>query len=228
MSLEALKRPFSARALPGLLIVLIPIMEFFGMGYKMACARTAMSQNYELPRWKNFKELFIFGVLARFIQLIWLTPAAIMFFVAYAQVKSVASAITTANLQTLSSIQNALFYFIIFLVIAVIFIPASVMNFVAEAKFKSAFSFSMLKRMASKAYLVGWLASSFYVILIVGIFVSALLLVGGFAPSLSTLLASIIILPAELIFFWLPGITYWTLLGEYWGKSINREYQPTQ
>lgn len=219
MSLAALRRPFGIRALPGLVIMLIPIIEFFTMGYKMACARTAMSQNYDLPRWRNWKRLFVFGGTARVIQGIWLIPAAIFVLLLFLKLRVT----TTPNLQMIYEIKNLFVYLITCAVIAAIFMPASVMNYVAEARFKAAFSFSMLKRMFSKAYFIGWLAASLYAITCGAILFGFFLLMANLALSLQPLLMSLIALPVELILLWLPGITYWTLLGEAWGKAISRE-----
>jgi len=218
MSLIALKRPFSARALPGLIINIFPLIEFFAMGYKMLCCRTAMSQNYELPRWKNWKELFVFGGTARVIQGIWLTPAAIFLFLLFLKFKSV----TTPDLQLLGEIRNLFIGVVTCVIIAGIFMPASVMNYIAEARFKAAFSFSVLKRMACKEYFLGWLAAGLYTTACAAILFGFFFLIGNLILTQSTLLITILVLPVELILLWLPGITVWTLLGEAWGKAISR------
>jgi len=218
MSLAALRRPFSLRALPGLLIVLIPIIEFFGMGYKMACARMAMSQNYELPKWrKNWKQLFIFGAGARFIQAIWLTPAASVGILLWFKLRA-------ATLpQEFFAIRNLLVILLVLLILAAIFAPACILNYVAEARFKAAFSLSVLRRMFSKAYLIGWLITGIYTIIVIAVLFGFFFSIGNLAQTQSALLIGAIALPGELIIFWLPGITIWTLLGEAWGKSLARE-----
>jgi hypothetical protein len=118
--------------------------------------------------------------------------------------------------------------FFVCLLFAAIFMPASVMNYVAEARFRDAFSFSMLKRMLSKNYLIGWLASGAYTILIAGIFFGSLVLIGTFTSTWPSIAIAAVILPVEVILLWLLGITYWTISGEYWGKSIYREYRVTR
>lgn len=219
MSLIALKRPFGARALPGLLLTALPIIEFFAMGYKMLCCKTAMSNNYELPLWRNWKSLFLSGLCARLIQAIWLTPAAAVFVMAYFRIQA------AQDLQNLIAISNLMTAFLALLVVAAVFAPASVLNYVAETRFKDAFSLSMLKRLFSKAYLVGWLAAGAYFVIAIGILFGSLLLISSFAATWPTLLITAVVLPTELILLWFPSITVWTLLGEAWGKSIAREYQ---
>ena len=217
MSLIALTRPFRARALPGLLLVLFPIIEFFAMGYKMACASAAMRKIYDLPVWKNWKSLFIFGLGARLIQAIWLTPPAAMFAFIYLKLRVV------QDLQTVLAAKNWLIMLVVLLIIAAIFAPASVLNYIAEAKFKAAFSFSMLKRMATKAYAVGWLTTGMYTLLLIAAFSGTLLLVSVYLTGLPKLAIGLVVMFIESFFFWFPGVTIWTLLGEAWGNALQQE-----
>ena len=213
----ALSRPFKARALPGLLLIIFPVIEFFAMGYKLLCASTAMRNIYDLPLWKDWKRLFLFGLGARIIQALWLTPAAAVFFMIYLKLRA------TQDLQTVFAVGNLLIWFFALLVVAAIFAPASILNYVAESRFKAAFSFSMLKRMASGAYAIGWLVTGIYTIFILIIFFSTLLLIATLT-TLPTWLIGTLVLLIEVVFFWFPGITIWTLLGEAWGKAMQREY----
>ncbi len=224
MSLAALKRPFSARVLPGLLIVFIPILEFLGVGYKLECARTAMSQRYELPRWRSFKQLFIYGAGARFIQLIWLAPAIAAFVLIWSKIKTAAVVQSMAGLQQFLELRNLLIIFLVLVILAAIFAPACILNYVAEARFKAAFSLSVLRRMFSRAYLVNWLIAFAYTILIIVVFTGFLLFASGLMQSYALLITSVTFI-LELSVLWFPGITIWTLLGEAWGKSIYREYR---
>lgn len=190
----------------------------------MSCARTAMSQNYQLPQWKDWKRLFIFGAGMRFIQAIWLTPAAAVFILLWFKIKAAATIQTIAALQQLFAIRNLLIWFFVLLIIAAIFAPACILNYVAEGRFKAAFSISTLRRMFSKAYAIGWLITAIYSVIVIVVLFGFFFLISGMSQTMSPLLVGAIALPVELIMFWLPGITVWTLLGEYWGKSISREY----
>jgi len=216
MSLAALKRPFGSRAFLGILIAWIPVLEFFSTGYKMACARTAMSGKYQLPQWKYWKQLFIFGLGARVLQILYILPAAITMYSLYLLSKSPITTVITF----VGAIRNLFIVLLVFLVVAAFFGPAAILNYVAEGKFKAAFSFRMLKRAFSLAYLKGWALAAIYSILILGLFF-ALVYAAGIIVS-ETL--NYLIIPVLFILLFLPGVTIWTLLGEAWGKSIAREY----
>lgn len=217
MSLAALKRPFGLRALPGILMAWIPIVEFFATGYKMACARTAMSGSYELPFWRReWKQLFIFGLGTRVLQILYLLPAALAMYSLWLFSKSPVITLITF----IGTMRNLLIAFFVLLILASYFCPASILNYVAEGKFKAAFSFQMLKRAFSWAYLKGWALAAIYSAIIVGLFFVLVYFIGATA---STTLVYLLI-PVMLILFFLPGVTIWTLLGEAWGKSIAREH----
>lgn len=221
MSLAALTRPFGLRALSGWLLSVIPIVSFFAMGYKMSCTQSAMSGNYELPRWRNWKELFLKGITARFIQVLWLAPAAIIFVLIYFNLKSV------TNLQMMLALKNMLILFFALLLFSAIFAPASVLNYVTEGRFRSAFSFSMLKRLASKAYFKGWLLAGMYFAVIITILITFFYELGQLVSQANAAIAAIVFL-IEVAILWFSSITLWTLLGEAWGKSIAREYGATR
>ena len=113
--------------------------------------------------------------------------------------------------------------FFVLLVVAAIFAPASILNYVAEGKLKSAFSFSMLKRMASKAYAIGWFVAGIYLCLILAILFGMFLL-ASYMQNLPSVLIAVLILLLEAVFFWFPGITIWTILGEAWANAYKKEY----
>jgi hypothetical protein len=215
MSLAALKRPFGTRALLGILIAWIPIAEFFSTGYKLACARTAMSGSYQLPQWRDWKQLFVFGLGARVLQILYLLPAALVMYGLWLLSKGPITAVTF-----IGTVRNLLITFFVLLVIAAFFGSASILNYVAEGRFKAAFSFQMLKRAFSLAYLKGWAIAAIYSVAIAAAFFALI-----YAVSITT--SAIFVYATTLVMIvlmFLPGVTIWTLLGEAWGKSIAREY----
>ena len=216
MSLAALKRPFGLRALLGILIAWIPIVEFLAMGYKMACARTAMSGSYELPFWRReWKQLFVFGLGVRVLQILYLLPAALVMYSLWLLSKSPITALVTF----IGTVRNLLIIFFVLLTIAAFFGSAAILNYVAEGRFKAAFSFQMLKRAFSLAYLKGWALAAVYSITIAAAFFT-LIYAGGITISTTLVYATALVM---IVLMFLPGITIWTLLGEAWGKSIARE-----
>ena len=225
MSLAAFARPFKLRAILGIIFAGIPIMEFFSQGYKMSCAFTAMEQSGELPHWRNWKELFLFGLKSRAIQLAWLAPAIIFFLLAWLDLRAVTPE-TIFDFQSLQSLSNMLVTAFALLVIGAIFFPASVMNFAAEGRIKAAFSLSTFVRMFNRNYAAAWVISLLYTLLVLGILIAfftyvlaPLLNLGGLTRTIATIIS----LPVELLILFLPSITIWTLFGEAWNKSMARE-----
>lgn len=214
MSLAAFKRPFGARALPGILLSIIPIIGFFAFGYKLLCARTAMNGDYKLPGWKEWKALFIFGLGGRILQLIYLLPCALSFYFLW----RINQSPVTSLLAHISTIEGLLAAFFVFGMLAAIFSPASILNFVAEGSFRQAFSFQVLRRMATWSYVKGWFWAFFYNLLIIGILYLLIYMVGVTASMFWIYL----FVPVMYILLFLPGITTWTLLGESWGEAIQK------
>lgn len=79
---EAIKRPFSDWKKLGIggLMYLIPLVNIitglFAYGYGLLCAKTAKEK--KLPEWKNWGDLFVKGLLAAIIGIIYFIPAAIV------------------------------------------------------------------------------------------------------------------------------------------------------
>src|SRR3972149_7029031 len=119
--LASLVRPFGLRALPGIVISAIPVISFFAMGYKLSCAYTAMEGSFELPKWQDWKRLFVFGLVARIIQVLWFVPAALIFANIYFSLRAV------QDLQGFSAITNLFAILVVLMFIAGIFAPASVL-----------------------------------------------------------------------------------------------------
>jgi hypothetical protein len=193
------------------------------MGYKMACARTAMVNDYQLPPWKNWKELFVTGLSARLLQLLYLLPAIGVFYFINLLINVQIKALSTVASTLTASLNTLLKLFVVLcflLFIAAYFGSASILNYVAEGKISAAFSLNMLKRALSFTYLKGWGFAVIYSIALLSLFFALIYALGSYA---STILIYLTILVMFVLLF-LPGITIWTLLGEAWGKLIVKEY----
>jgi len=72
----ALQRPFTdiKKLLIGILLSVIPLVNLFSFGYQIECARLTLKKKKNLPEWKNWKELFINGLLYFIIVLIYFIP----------------------------------------------------------------------------------------------------------------------------------------------------------
>ena len=67
--MNAVIRPFTdfKKLLIGILLNIIPVINFFALGYLLECGRTPKK---DLPEWKNFGDFFVEGFFAAVIALI--------------------------------------------------------------------------------------------------------------------------------------------------------------
>ena len=52
--IDAMRRPFTDfnKLLIGIIISIIPIVNFISIGYQFRCAKTAMTGKFAMPKWK--------------------------------------------------------------------------------------------------------------------------------------------------------------------------------
>ncbi|MBC8500956.1 MAG: DUF4013 domain-containing protein [DPANN group archaeon] len=78
---EGLKRPFSdwKKLGIGFLLYLVPVVNLitglFAWGFELECARTAMKKKKELPEWNNWGKLFVRGLSALAVSIIYAIPS---------------------------------------------------------------------------------------------------------------------------------------------------------
>lgn len=77
---EALKKPFSdiKKLLIYIALSIIPIINFMSVGYLLDTAETSMKKKKDLPEWKDFARLFVEGVKAFVIGIVYMIPIFIM------------------------------------------------------------------------------------------------------------------------------------------------------
>ena len=215
MSLAALKRPFGIKSLLGILLSGFPIIDFFSMGYKLACCRTAMEGNYSLPAWNGWKDLFVHGAAARVLQFIYALPALVTLYFLWSAGKNPISVLIT----NVGAVRNFFILFLVFLFLAVFLSPAAILNYLTEGRIKDAFSVLMLKRAVTFDYLKSWLIVLVYVSLVLILFFILIYYIGAvnFAGM------SYIVLTLLFVFLFILGVTVWTLFGEYWGRVLAKE-----
>ena len=76
---KAIERPFTDRfkLLIGSLLYMVPwlnlLLQVFGCGYMLECAK-----HKKLPEWKRWEDLFLHGIFAHVIALVYLIPALVI------------------------------------------------------------------------------------------------------------------------------------------------------
>ncbi len=169
---EILKRPFTdiKKLLIGILLSLIPIVNFFAGGFQAKAAKLVLQGKKQLPEWTDWGDLFVTGLLITIIGIIWLIPAGILFMIfggmaffgAFAPGMAPAGAFATAGLGIIIAA--------LVLIVSVYIMGAAVMNYIAKGNFGAAFAFGeIFKKAFTGAYLVAWLVGIILTIVLTAI-----------------------------------------------------------
>ena len=74
------KKPFTdvKKLLIGILLSIVPVVNFLAVGYMLETARKSMKKDTSLPEWEGWGDLFVKGLLSIVIEAIYFIPAAIV------------------------------------------------------------------------------------------------------------------------------------------------------
>lgn len=74
------KKPFTdvKKLLIGILFSIVPVINFFAMGYMLETAKKAMKKDPSLPEWGGWGDLFVKGLLSIVIEGLYFIPAAVV------------------------------------------------------------------------------------------------------------------------------------------------------
>jgi len=210
---DAIKRPFTniTKLVIGIVIMLIPIINItIGFGYFLRCAKSAIKRNYALPNWTDWGALFVTGIVALVISLIWAIPTLIVAGITLgAMFPTVAPYITTGDMVGAAAAVTAamgtlLIGAIVTAVVAVIFGllgTAAVVRYAEKGNFGSAFEFSEIKAKAFKGnFIAAWIVGIIYVVILSAI-LSPVLFIG---PAIAGFICS---------------VAFWTMVAEAYGKK---------
>ncbi|MCD4666469.1 DUF4013 domain-containing protein [archaeon] len=200
---EAFKRPFTnfTKLIIGILLSIVPIVNFFALGYELEAGKTAMKRNFKLPEWNMWGKYFLRGLLYFVITIIYMIPALIVILIAagtaaFSGLTAYALSDITAFFAGLIVAAPLIILGIILAILAIYMIPAAVLRYVSTDKFGDAFSFGIVfKKVFSGKYFVPWLIGLIY-----GLVVGAIL---GWIPFVGSAISGFI-----------TGVTMLTLLGE--------------
>jgi len=203
---DAIKRPFSdfKKLLLGLVFSIIPIVNFISLGYQLECSKNI---NKNLPEWKEYGMLFVRGLSAIIIWIIYSIPVMVIFFlIAGDALLSLANLSDFNNEVFLADLLKNVGLGLIAIVIVGIIIAYigyyAIINYARNYRFKDAFDFSNIFLHAfTKEYFFGWIIGGIYS-MILGI-------IGSLIPFIGPGIAGFI-----------SGVTFLTILGSVY-KKIN-------
>jgi len=207
----SIKKPFLdiKNLLIGIVLSILPIISWFATGYALECSGLTKKKISldKSPEWSDWGNLFVRGLLATVISIIYFLPALLLFITgAFSALAVVFSHINWSDLfngnsaavsQTLSQnwtvIAPAIIAALPFIFLAVILalfayyvIPAALMNFLNYNNFGKAFSLGEIFRKAfTSKYFVAWL-----LVLVIMVVISAVL---SWIPYVGPAAASFII-----------------------------------
>jgi hypothetical protein len=184
---EAIKRPFSDmyKFILGSLLNILPIINFFALGYIYEAAQLALKRKKDLPEWKGFGNLFVKGFFVFIINLIWVIPFTILFMLAFSSVM-IGREVTAGELTYYAQFSILSLISIIVFILTVYLIPLAIMGYMSTGKIGNAFHLgTIIKKAFTLRYFIAWLVST--IVLLVYI------LIVSFVP-----LANFILVPAAI------------------------------
>ncbi len=206
----AIKRPFTdlKKLVIGVILSIIPIVNFLAFGFELKCAKSAMGKKFELPEWKDWGGLFVKGLLAVVIGIVYMIPAGIVMFLVAATFISTMMAGSMAGqvdpgvmvAGLMGGMGIGILVFLLLLLLTVYVLPSAMMSFVSKDSFGAAFSFGeVFKKAFTVKYLVVWIVAVIYS-MIVGAILSWIPFIGWGISS------------------FLGGVTSMTLYGEVYSE----------
>ncbi len=208
---EAIKLPFSdwKKLSIGALLYLLPIVSIitgiFAYGYALRAAKLSAQRKFVLPEWNNWGDLFVKGILAFVIALVYALPAIVLFVIALwsffvALVAALAGGeILTMDPDTFSTVivsaAGILLLAVILYLVACYVMPMALMHYVNKGRFGAAFEFRSVFREAFTAKYLGGLVVAFLyavAVAIIGTVLSAVLQITIVLPYVVSAFMSII------------------------------------
>ncbi len=163
---NAFRRPFTdtRKMLLGSFLYMVPFVNiitgFFVSGYTLSCAKKAMVDDYQLPRWSDWGALFVTGILAFVISMIYFLPAFILAYL----FGGTDLMLGMMGITAMPEFSNFFLIPLVFMIIGTYLVPYALMIFVDEGNFKSAFAkiIPIAEKVFTLKYLVPWLVAVIY------------------------------------------------------------------
>lgn len=198
---SALIRPYTnlKNLILGLIITLVPILNFATTGYGLRCA---VSQDRRSPNWSEFGKLWVDGLLALIITIIWGIPLAI---VTIFTLGSTFVAMLADPTAAVSALGGGMILLVIVGLLTAYILPVALINFALNG-FGGGFAFGTIFRKAfSGQWFVKWILA-----LIAGI------IIYGIATVLQLALDFTVVLPfiISVIAGFTATVTSMSILGE--------------
>lgn len=156
---EALKRPFTdfRKLIIGIILSIVPIINFFALGYVLECAKSADKRRFKLPEWDRWGEKFVNGFFMVIIMIVYFIPSIVYATLAFGKI--IINVLEGKGLEQLiaSSIGLVVIGLIILLITSYI-LPSAILTFAFSKKLGKAFNLNLvLKKAFSVRYFRAWI-----------------------------------------------------------------------
>ena len=202
---NALHRPFTdwKKLGIGALVTLVPILNFATFGYALRCANTKKD---DLPDWSEFGELWVSGIVALIISLIYAIPYMIIMFATVGT--AMMSAFSGSGSMMFGTLGGGMLITVLVGLLTFYIAPVAVLRANREG-FGAAFHFGDVFRNAfTGTYFMAWF---------LGMVGSLILIFAGWL-AFFLLALTLILMPigflAYMAAIWAANVTAWTLIGE--------------
>lgn len=199
---NVIKRPFSdiKKFLIGVILSVLPIVNFLPVGYSLECAKLSMQKDKSLPEWTNWGRLFLRGLSVLLIGIIWMIPAIILGIIAFVMFGQDILSLSTGYAAT-SGLWIILSAVLFVAMITIYVMPSAVLGYVAYDNIKESFNFSeVLRKAFTKRYFKAWIIAT--------IITFVLSIIGGAIPLLNVVLSPAASFAGTIITMTLLGEVY--------------------
>jgi len=185
---EAFKRPFTdiKSLIIGCLLNILPIINFFAIGYILKSTDTLFpkKKNFAMPAWTDWGNLFVKGLVAIVITIIYLIPAIIL--VALVALSTGFAAMTAIGPSAMGIASFGMLGIlgIIFFIATAYIIPSAMLSYQMGGTFGAAFTVDVFRKAFTGAYAIPWVIGMLFGI--------ALSIVLGFIPIIGSAIAGYI------------------------------------
>lgn len=192
---SAIKRPFQdvKKLIIGCFLNIIPLVNLISTGYILKAAKNTLNKKNELPEWEDWGNLFITGLTAAIIGLIYALPGLIVIFAAvgsivFGMIMGPAGALDVASIIASGGVLFVIA--LIWIIVAAFIAPMAVIRYVDKGEFSAAFAFGeIIKKIFTGEYVGAWL-----IMIIYGLIVTAVLsmvpiagpAIAGFVTAISS------------------------------------------
>ena len=171
---EAIRRPFKDLKILiiGIIIMMIPIVNILGFGYVMRASKLSIRRNYKMPEWREWTDLFVKGITAVIIALIYLIPTFLVVMISLGS-SFLATGLTQSWIGILtltSSLGIAMLISMVVLLVTLYVLPIALITYIDRESFSEAFKLNSIINKAFQAeYFTVWLVGIVYQIVLTAI-----------------------------------------------------------